>query len=679
MTESAAAIVRDLTTRYRGAPVLTLAQTALWDDPCKAAFKRLLDKHAPGTPFVLGIMDTDYFSRLPRPPSGLRAFDVLPHNDGSTRDLWAAVGEISCLFGAETPVRTDYLAGLGVNIGLAARAAAADLPAYVDELTAAWGWRGLAQTRGRRLLAGDVPLESLAEPLRRQLEWAVTETERAAARPAGPFAGRLLEAIRSFTAANPKENLAGLYLHILPLFYEALLGYEPRNLEFARSSELLRFNRQTAMRARFRPLDLFLNPASAAAARRHYDSAVHASGIATLDRFGPHAIPFDVAIPGHGRGTLHAGPRELMVDTDEPIRIPVSGPVTDRRRLAEILESNLGPDIALLGKAVVLITMLAGEFIFLFSETGSPYVRHSCQWNGLLARDGMGLRLYPILRLGMHPWDTASAAGGSFELPRHLAVHFGSPRVSAQELESRWRSVVEEAGDVLQELKATQKPCRWLERLGTNDSETSRWRKLCEEYRALCSARAEHGRRISELNAQGRALFEARKALGRRVQEAERRKGEHWRSRVMPLRDGAGTEAALAASYAERQALEAEISTLRDSARRLQAERQELAARRKVLLEDADDAARRKRIGEIRAEAENEKALRARWAFLTAAALTHTEARPTAWWFPVVDPSGAWFREVERTADYRWESLDGDVCEDAYAHAPVHEPSILSL
>jgi hypothetical protein len=679
MTESAAAILKDLATRYRGAPVLTLAQTALWDDPCKAAFKRLLDEHAPDTPFVLGIMDTDYFSRLPKPPSGLKPFDVLPHNDGSTRDLWAAVGEVSCLFGAETPVRLDYLAGLGVNVSLAAQASEKGLPACVDDLTAAWGWRGLAQTQGRRLLAGDVPLESLLEPLNRQMEWAIAETERASARPAGPFAARLLEAIRAFSAANPRENLAGLYLHILPLLYKTLLGYEPRNLEYARSSELLRFNRQTAMRARFRPLDLFLNPASAATARRHYDSAVHASGIATLERFGPHAVPFDVAIPGHGRGTLHAGPRELMVDTDEPIRIPISEPVTNRRRLAEVLETRLGPDIALLGKAVVLITMLAGEFIFLFSETGSPYVRHSCQWNGLLARDGIGLRLYPILRLGMHPWDVVSAAGGSFELPEHLAVHFGSARVSAIDFESRWRAVVEEAGSVLQSVKDAQKPCRWLEALGEKDSSSSRWRQLCEEYRSLCADRAGHGRRIAEVNARGKALFEAQKALGRQIQEAERRKGEHWRSRVMPLREAPDAEAALAAALAERDALETEIAALRDKVRQLRAERRALAAERKALLDDPEDAARRRRIAQIRAEAENEKARRARWAVLTAAALTHTEARPTAWWFPVVDPSGAWFREVERTADYRWESLEGGVCEDAYAHAPVHEPPILTL
>ncbi|NMC81752.1 MAG: hypothetical protein GYA63_02730, partial [Armatimonadetes bacterium] len=152
MTESARKILEDLTQRFRGVPILTLAQTALWDDPVKATFKALLDKQMPGARLILAVMDTDYFSRLPRPPAGTKPFDVVPHNDGTTQGLWAAVGEMSCLFGAETVPDCHTMASHGVQVHRAL--SATEDSEALDRLTMAWGWRGLAQTRGRRRLAG---------------------------------------------------------------------------------------------------------------------------------------------------------------------------------------------------------------------------------------------------------------------------------------------------------------------------------------------------------------------------------------------------------------------------------------------------------------------------------------------------------------------------------------------
>jgi hypothetical protein len=697
MTDSACTILDDLRTRYRGVPILTLAQTALWDDPIKALFKSLVDEHAPGTRMVLGVMDTDYFSRLPRPPAGAPPFDLLPHNDGSTRDLWAAVGEMSCLLGAETPLPLHVLKSHGVSKGQVAAALGGDCGApechaFIDAITEAWGWRGIAQTQGRRLLAGNVPLRELQEPLTRQLRWALGETARVAERPLGPAAETLLSTAVHYAQAHPDDSLADLYLALLPLLYQTLMGYAPQGLEYTRSSELLRFNRWTANRVRFRPLDLFLDPRTAAIARRHYNEAVHDGVIATLDRFGPDAVPFDLAIPGHGRGTLHLSDTLIHVDTDEPIDIPLAAPIRNRRHLAVVLEENLGPGAALLGKAVVLITMLAGEYIFLFNETGSPYVPRSCRWNDLLARNGVGLTLYPILRLGVHPWDTVGKAGGHFALPPHMAQVFRETRLSAQEFQEEWRLAVLHAEEMLQTIRRITRPGEWLDYLRREEEMAGgpgAWSARAGEHAALLAERREHGARVRAVNDEGARLLESLRALRKEVNEREIEKGRHFRSCIQPLRerlwrhrhgdaeDVSWVDETLRDEEARRAGIEAGIDGLRAGIARVQAERAALAIRRRALHEDPALAARERRIRLLEGEADRERAQRVRDAYMTAEALRHTQPRPSAWWFPAVDPSGAWFHAVAETATFWWQPLMDGACADPAN--PLTPDTVLSI
>ncbi|HEY3414787.1 MAG TPA: hypothetical protein VGM51_17245 [Armatimonadota bacterium] len=674
MTESACTILRDLRAHYQGTPILTLAQTALWDDPLKALVKALLDAEAPGTRLVLGIMDTDYFSRLPKPPPGFKPFDVLPHNEGSTRDLWAAVGEMHSLLGAETPLPVHTLAEEGVRFCRVIQAANAgydpgDCTRFIDDLTQAWGWRGLAQTKGRRLLAGDVPLRDAGDALIRQVDWALAETSRVAERPLGPFATRLRARVVEFVGANPDASLTDLYLDLLPGIYQTLLGYEPAGLEYARSSELLQFNRWTANRARFRPLDLFLDPRTAPIAKRHYNGAVRGGGIATLDRFGPDALPFDIAIPGHGRGTLHLSADLLHVDTDEPIDISLARPITSRRQLAIVLEDSLGPGVALLGKAVVLITMLAGEYIFLFNETGSPYVTRSCRWNALLHAEGLGLRLYPILRLGVKPWDNVSKAGGHLALPPHMARIFGEDRISATEFERRFRGAVRNAEASLKAIRRFEKPVDWMDHLaGAADGV---WTDRATEYRELRAQRAQHGILIQRVNAEGARVLDDLRRVRADVSAMEQEKGQHWRACVMPLRDASPRdEDEFAAAMGRRAEYEARINDTRRKIADAETLRSEIAVRRRELQDDPGVGERAARIRVLEGEAELEKARQVHDAWMTYQALEHSQPRPSAWWFPAVDPSGAWFRAVAESAEFRWQPLTGEACAD---------PSALSL
>ncbi|HEY3267693.1 MAG TPA: hypothetical protein VGM37_12255 [Armatimonadota bacterium] len=694
MTDSVCSILGDIRARYRGVPILTLAQTALWDDPLKAMVKGFLDDGAPGARLVLGVMDTDYFSRLPKPPGALAPFDVLAHNDGTTRDLWAAVGEMSCLLGAETPLPVHKLAEHGVRKGQVAAALGGDCSApcctsFIDAITEAWGWRGLAQTQGRRLLAGDVRLSELKDPLLRQVDWALAETAKVAGRPLAPFAAEFRRRIAAFVDEHPEGNLADLYLAILPFLYETLLGREPAGLEYTRSSELLSFNRNTANRARFRPLDLFLNPDTRPLAAAHYNEAVRHGGIATLDRFGDDAIPFEVAIPGHGRGTLHLTDAALDIDTDEPVTIELQRPVRTRRELAVVLEERFGPDVALLGKAVVLITMLAGEYIFLFNETGSPYVTRSCHWNALLGMDGIGLNLYPIMRLGVRPLDTIGAAGGEIALPPHMASVFGTERLPAPELAATWRAAASRAEDTLRAIQSITRPADWLVHLASEPNAEARWKTSAAEHRDLRAERFAHGEAVRRVNALGEALIRRLRVLRAEANALEMEKGRHFRACVWPVQDTlsearrsgadtAGLEEGLGAEMERRQRFVTEIADRRSAIARVESERAALAAERRALTDDPAVGAREARLRVLEGEAEREKARRIRDAWMTAEALRHTQPRPTAWWFPAVDASGAWFSALTETAALRWQSLMGGACSEPSA-GEISESTVLSI
>src|SRR5579884_4160396 len=106
---SARQVLEDLGKRFGGSPFLALGQTVLWDEPMKAVWYRLLEAHSPGSRLVAGVHDSDYFAKTTALIHTDRKYVMLPHDDGNTRGLWSAAGEVSALMGSEdVPTRALY-------------------------------------------------------------------------------------------------------------------------------------------------------------------------------------------------------------------------------------------------------------------------------------------------------------------------------------------------------------------------------------------------------------------------------------------------------------------------------------------------------------------------------------------------------------------------------------------
>ncbi len=644
-------LLAELRNRYPDAPFLALGQTVFWDEPIKAVLRQLLDENGLGGSMVVGVHDTDYFAKAHVRHSGTGRFVLMAHNDGTTKDLWSAAGEISTLFGSETfPGRQDF-ARHGVAFERVARRAPEGRQAFLDAMTEAWGWRGLVYTGSRDLIVHRLPLREVGDGIMEMLLWGFENSvlqvvPGCCQDEARLVANTMLGWCREFRDARPDSNLSQLFQHVLPRFYSLLLGHEPTDLAVDGSAHLLLFNPSTASLPRFRFVDLFLDPRTSALAADAYNQAVAGSEIYTLDKFGAGALPFDLIIPGRGRGTVRTTPRVLFVETRQPIAIGLKKPIESVEELAEIVSAKLGDKATLVGKAVSLVSMLAQEFVFVFNEEGSLYVRRTRKMNDLLARSGVALDMRPILRMRYHTWDAFRAASVTLRLPEHLAASFGRPTITAPEFAASWRQVVAEQRELCERIKTLKKPLELLAFLHDRDPLAS-WEECRAEYaqakETLCRLHAQAMRIDSEIKRNYTLLRDSR-AETAAVQEA---KGRHFRA----TSEWTSVETTSRADY-DRQLLTLEalkrsvcdtIRPLRD--RRHAIERGPEATEARATLARIEDDAERARLHLVRN------------ALLTIEGLLHTNHRPSAWWLPLLDHSGDWFRQIVATAELYTEPL----------------------
>ena len=664
MHPSVTKVLSELQERYPNTTLLALGQTVFWDEPMKAVLNRLAQEAGFRFPFLLCVHCTDYFAKLHRPVPSERQIIALPHNDGTTRDLWSAAGELSCLFGAEViPTRQRY-----VNAGVAFDKVAKWHPdgeqTFTDRMTEAWGWRGLVHTGYRSVIVHEVCLNHVKEPLLELLQWGFEESlkmlspeHREKARVA--VADRILGWINEFARQYPDQCLSALYQWLFPRFF-AMLGAPVDNVTTNCSANLLKLSPETSSLPRFQLVNLFLNPQTRPVAEEAYNCAVADSEIYTLDRFGEGAIPFDLIVPQRGRGTLRVTDRWLVVETEDPITIPLERPVYSVADLAQVLQQHFVSGVTLVGKAVTLVSMLAREFLFVMNEGGSPYIWRTRKMNQYLREHGIQWDLHPILRLVYPTWDTM---GGEkcemLTLPDHLANAFGKRQICTNEFSFRWREVVAEQKALLETIRPLTSPREVLDFLAERDGE--QWRALREEYDTHISLLRDLRRQAEEIHQRIHAIYGQIEQWKQEYQRIERAKGENYRQTIKPLKErlwelaqqGITTGPEVERIQEEihrheeaRKSFDRELQQRREWIAQARQEVARLKPQRQLLERGEQNQRARQRATEIERQAELRKMELVRQAILVSEGLTHTDHRPTFWWIPLVDPSGGWFDHI---------------------------------
>ena len=658
-----------LQTEFPGVRLLALGQTVYWDEPMKAILRRRLNEQYPDCRMIIGIHDADYFSKA---PSNLnpQGWALLPHNDGSTKDLWAATGEISAFFGSETVPTRELLAGHGVRIDKIAKDFPSGRDALIDMATEAWGWRGLVHTDFGNEIACCIPLEDALPHLIKLLEWGFHHTldflSDVDCIRGKRIADELIAEIHEYAGSHPDASTTDMFKEFLIRFYERFLGTS-ENLEVSSASRLFTFNRSTAGLPRFSLLGAFLDPATRSACQEAYDLAVQGSDTYTLDRFPAGAIPFDLVVPGRGRGTICLRDSHVVIDMDEPITLPGQALPSTTQELAALVEDHFGPEVALVGKALTLVLMMASEFIFVLHEQASAYVPRCRKMAALMKGRGVNLAFFPILRVNYHTWDCLSACDATFTLPGHLAAAFRQGEITSREFADSWQSTVREQEELLQRMARISSLDELLAFL--IEQQADPWRDRIETHMNAYATVLELSEKAKPLKDESVRLRDLSHHIKQEVQRLEVEKGEHFRRNVKPLKDEAdrlavegkndsGLLQELRAQEQARAELEEVIERKREEANEVHNESLRLKHEVRSLENGEAAVNARRAVNVIEYEAELARLWLVRDAILVSQGLTYTNHRPPAWWFLMVDPELKWFNAVASTAEFRLENME---------------------
>ncbi len=591
--------------------------------------------------FIAGVHDTDYFAKLPSGQRQPGRFKALPHNDTSTRGLWSAAAEFSALFGSETVITREMLLSAGLRLAAVQRAR----PNILDEATEAWGWRGIVSLDEHAPVTADIPLHQIIKELCGTLDWALQSSLECLSGGTHDISKHLVDQLHSRICEHADElglSVAAFYRRILPELYE-FSANAPVSPETTRTTDLLKFNTLTCHLPRFELLERFVNPATRAQAAQAYDEAIVGSSMYDLTKFGTGAIPFDLVIPGRGRGTIRIGTKGAVIMTDPPQFLTFKQAPESLHDLARVIEEKCGPDCVVVGKAVTLIGMLAREFVFVFHEGASSYVSSSRKLHELL-----GHTVHPILRIRYDAWDAMRVCCSWLKLPKPLQRPFGAEEICAPSFAARWLSVAEEQEKLLADLGGLKRPIeliRFLHRtLG------GAWSNLAEEYENLHTRLSQLNRSIEEIRRERHAIYGERRKLSVARLQAEADKGCHFRETIFEKEP-------TAEAIAERLRLTGVVEAVIHAKTELQAQMHQLRKQQNELVRDEEVRRIHDRRQTIELEAELKRLTLIREAIIASKGLRNANRRPSAWWFRLVCPDGLWFRETVDTAAYYLEAI----------------------
>lgn len=598
-----------------------------------------------GVPFYAGVHDTDYFAKAPGTKSvGARQrFKAFPHNDGSTRSLWSAAAEFSVLFGSETVITKEDLVKAGLRFDRLNEAR----KGFLDEATEAWGWRGIVCTDDVAPITLEVEGQQVAREICNTLNWVMGDSASMVGagehRTQAQEVGNHIHQMFCDFAEPGGANLAQVYRQMLEPIY-SFVASQPVSLETTQTSELLLFNRETCLKPRFEILSRFVSAGTRAASCEAYNQAIKGyPGLYGLQRFGTGAIPFDVVVPGHGRGTLRLGTKGAVIMTHKPLFLTFKKPLTCIEQLADALESKFGAGCSIIGKAVTLIGMLAKEFVFVFHEGASGYVKVSRKLN-----ETLGITANPLLRIKYKTWDSLANQCTWFELPKPLQGAFGVQDICAASFASRWKTVGQEQEARLQMLSKLRKPTELLQFL--HESFGSGWSEQLREYRSLHDELGVIGARIKSFRERRHGIIMRWDQIRLDWQQTQSEMGDHFRAAIFEKEPSP-------VDLAKREEFKAQIESYRDERIRLRAEYFEMGKSERALTQGEDFVRAHNRRREIELEAELKRLVLIREAIISSRGLQNANKRPSAWWIPMVSPGGGWFNEIVKSAECYWEPV----------------------
>ncbi len=629
-----------------GVPLLALGQTPLWDEPLKAGVVHCLRASGSTRKFIVGVHDTDYFARHASAKRVQGDYALLPHNDTTTKELWSAAGEFSALFGSETVISKETLVKAGTRWARIQK----ERPGHLDEMTEAFGWRGVVGTKSDPITISQVKLEPVFGAIQNGLNWAISETismiPGCKSKEICAKSTELQNLLLAAKTTNP-STLAEFYQALLPKLYEFVSG-ESLEIDTTRTTQLLKFNSQTCCLKRFELVNYFLNPQTRSIAEKAYNDALGSGEIYTLDRFGSFALPFDVVIPGIGRGTLRVSRKAIIIMTSTPQFITTKIPVTTIEQLASFLEKRFGEDCTLVGKAVSLIGMLATEHIFVFHEGASSYVHLSRKFHQKIIENGFPYKINPILRVKYHTWESIGHCDMWLKLPEVLRQPFGAEEISTKSFAGRLEQVVERQHSLINELSKIRRSIELVEYLASNFS--SSWSSLATEYAHLQQKMSQSWAKISDIrNQKDQILIQMRLTKAKR-NSLEHEKGLQWRAEIFEQNPDK-------MELLKRQNIIQAIKETADEINQLSIQWRELQNQQDHMVRTPEVLEVRDRIRGLELEAELKRLKLLRQAITCTKGLVKAGHRPSAWWFPLVCPDNGWFKQTTASSEYYLESI----------------------
>lgn len=646
---------------YPGVKLLALGQTIFWDEPTKAVLFKALEDCFPNIKMIAGIHDTDYFSKVPRTMNLEEGWHLSPHTDGASKDMWVAAAEISSLFGSETVPSREQFINCGISFDKLARDYPGGRKALIENATEAWGWRGLLHANGGSEIACEVRIKDALPHLIGLLEWGFSHTLETLSDEYANRGRRISEDLTAeiieYAGANPESSITEMYRSLLPSIYGRLLGYTPSSLELTEASSLFRFNRETASLPRFKVLRAFLDPVTRPVCQEVYDEAVRGSDTYTLDKFPAGAIPFDLVVPGRGRGTICLRGDKVVIEFDEAMTLDCEGHPCSPEALADLINKHFGKNVSIIGKALTLVLMIAGEFIFVLNEDGSAYVPRCERLAALMKEHGIDLNPYPILRIGYRTWDSLKSAGTTFHLPGHLAAAFGRSHITSYEFADSWLSIVREQEALLDTIKSLNGISQILDFLVERNTEG--WKARRDEYTAAEKRIMEMSTLTDPMKSESIRLRDLSHTIKQGIQRLEAEKGEHFRNVLRPLREDTSPESADALQKEEFIRIELENNINKKNIEADEARKTSLRLKNEV--REIENSRETKEARDLVRKIENEAELAKMWlvrdAVLVSKGLKYTNHRPAAWWFLLCSPDMKWFNEVASNAEYRIEQI----------------------